>query len=133
MAPSGPKSSLSKEEHDELLGKYGSLDSSEELPLYTPYTSKRLGDPNKWKRRLFTLAVGVFLCVCLQTIHRDLPRRTPSFIRNPAYLISAKHGAVASENGRCSQIGIEVMKDGGNAIDATISTAFCIGVVNMFS
>ncbi|KAI0311986.1 gamma-glutamyltranspeptidase [Amylostereum chailletii] len=53
--------------------------------------------------------------------------------RNPAYLVKADHGAVASENSVCSSIGVDVLKDGGNAVDAMISTALCIGVVNMFS
>ena len=53
--------------------------------------------------------------------------------RNPAYLIKAKSGAVASENIQCSEIGVDTMKDGGNAIDAAVATTFCIGVVNMFS
>ncbi|THV05072.1 gamma-glutamyltranspeptidase [Dendrothele bispora CBS 962.96] len=53
--------------------------------------------------------------------------------RNPAYLIKAVHGAVATENHRCSDIGVEVMKEGGNAIDAAIASTLCIGVVNMFS
>jgi gamma-glutamyltranspeptidase/glutathione hydrolase/leukotriene-C4 hydrolase len=52
---------------------------------------------------------------------------------NPAYLIKAKHGAVASENELCSNIGVEILKDGGNAVDAAVATTFCIGVVNMFS
>jgi gamma-glutamyltranspeptidase/glutathione hydrolase/leukotriene-C4 hydrolase len=53
--------------------------------------------------------------------------------RNPAYLIRAKHGAVASENKRCSDIGVNILKDGGNAVDAAIGATFCTGVVNMFS
>jgi gamma-glutamyltranspeptidase/glutathione hydrolase/leukotriene-C4 hydrolase len=53
--------------------------------------------------------------------------------RNPAYLIKAKSGAVASENIVCSNIGVDVMKDGGNAVDAAVATTFCIGVVSMFS
>jgi hypothetical protein len=53
--------------------------------------------------------------------------------RNPAYIIKAKSGAVASENIVCSNLGVDVMKDGGNAIDAAVATTFCIGVVNMFS
>jgi gamma-glutamyltranspeptidase / glutathione hydrolase / leukotriene-C4 hydrolase len=53
--------------------------------------------------------------------------------RNPAYLIRASHGAVATENVRCSNIGVDVLKEGGNAIDAAIASTLCIGVVNMFS
>ena len=53
--------------------------------------------------------------------------------RNPAYLIRAKSGAVASENILCSEIGVGVMKDGGNAVDAAVATTFCTGVVNLFS
>ena len=54
-------------------------------------------------------------------------------LRNPAYLIKAKHGAVASENVLCSNIGVGILKEGGNAVDAAVATTFCIGVVNMFS
>ncbi|KAH9847137.1 gamma-glutamyltranspeptidase [Lenzites betulinus] len=57
----------------------------------------------------------------------------PSATRNPAYLIRATNGAVASENELCSEIGVNVLKDGGNAVDAAVSTTLCIGVVNMFS
>ena len=53
--------------------------------------------------------------------------------RNPAYLIQARNGAVASENKRCSDIGVDVLKDGGNAVDAVIAATLCSGVVNMFS
>ena len=53
--------------------------------------------------------------------------------RNPAYLIKAKSGAVASENIVCSDLGVDIMKEGGNAVDAAVATTFCIGVVNMFS
>ncbi|TFK53590.1 gamma-glutamyltranspeptidase [Heliocybe sulcata] len=53
--------------------------------------------------------------------------------RNPAYLIKARHGAAASENEICSNMGVDVLKDGGNAVDAAVSTTLCIGVVNMFS
>jgi gamma-glutamyltranspeptidase/glutathione hydrolase/leukotriene-C4 hydrolase len=52
--------------------------------------------------------------------------------RNTAYLIRATHGAVATENKLCSDIGVDVLKDGGNAVDAGIAATFCIGVVNMF-
>jgi hypothetical protein len=53
--------------------------------------------------------------------------------RNPAYLIRADNGAVASEHELCSVIGVDALKDGGSAVDAAISAALCTGVVNMFS
>ena len=61
------------------------------------------------------------------------PKYLASEPRNPAYLITAKHGAVASENKRCSDIGVDILKGGGNAVDAAIAATFCTGVVNMFS
>ncbi|KAL1696251.1 gamma-glutamyltranspeptidase [Schizophyllum commune] len=53
--------------------------------------------------------------------------------QNPAVLVKARHGAVASENKRCSDIGVDVLKDGGNAVDAAIATSLCIDVVNPFA
>lgn len=42
-----------------------------------------------------------------------------------------KHGAVASDQPVCSQVGISILKDlDGNAADAAIATALCLGVVN---
>ena len=43
---------------------------------------------------------------------------------------SQTHGAVASENGVCSQIGIDLLRAGGNAADALVGTVFCIGVLD---
>ncbi|KAF8161066.1 gamma-glutamyltranspeptidase [Crassisporium funariophilum] len=67
-------------------------------------------------------------CVAFLSSHHKSPAP-----RNPAYLIHAQNGAVASENQRCSNIGVDVLKEGGNAVDAAIAATFCTGVVNMFS
>lgn len=40
-------------------------------------------------------------------------------------------GAVSSENAVCSQIGINLLKAGGNAADAMVGTVICVGVVAM--
>ncbi|KAK8121591.1 Gamma-glutamyltranspeptidase [Apiospora sp. TS-2023a] len=42
-----------------------------------------------------------------------------------------KLGAVASESSVCSQIGVDLLKDGGNAADALVGTVFCVGVIGM--
>ncbi|KAF5346009.1 hypothetical protein D9758_013874 [Tetrapyrgos nigripes] len=45
---------------------------------------------------------------------------------------SPQHGAVATEVEECSQIGREIMQEGGNAVDATIASTLCIGVVSAY-
>lgn len=76
--------------------------------------------------RLLLFATLCFLALCSKpVIHRDM--------KNPVVLIQAHYGAVASENKVCSDLGVDTLKAGGNAVDAAISTTFCIGVINMFS
>jgi gamma-glutamyltranspeptidase/glutathione hydrolase len=41
-------------------------------------------------------------------------------------------GAVASESSICSQIGIDLLREGGNAADALVGTVFCVGVIGMY-
>ncbi|KAG9450728.1 hypothetical protein H6P81_010693 [Aristolochia fimbriata] len=45
-------------------------------------------------------------------------------------VIAAQRSAVATDDGRCSVIGTNVLRDGGNAIDASVAAALCLGVVS---
>ncbi|KAL7270428.1 hypothetical protein RUND412_006867 [Rhizina undulata] len=54
---------------------------------------------------------------------------------NPLYRVNFeqdKNGGVASEVKTCSQVGIDLMKSGGNAADAMVGTAICVGVLGMY-
>jgi gamma-glutamyltranspeptidase / glutathione hydrolase / leukotriene-C4 hydrolase len=111
------------------------------LPAHSP-TDRKSSTGTCWRIARLVLALGLVLYLFptfwqhvssvrrLYTCHHVLNHEPE---RNPALLIEARHGAVASENLRCSKIGVQVLKDGGNAVDAAIATTLCIGVVNMFS
>ena len=65
-------------------------------------------------------------------VNFTLPGPQPG-LRNPSYLKRGRHGAVATEVDLCSQTGVNILKRGGNAVDAAITSALCVGVTNMFS
>ena len=136
---------LSRDHHERAFDIFPMLKPG--IIAEPPRTSPRPDRSNAWPSRwlfasLFALALG-YLSLNEYRAHRrasDSPQcptsgrsRVPSGTRNPAYLIKARNGAVASENEICSEIGVSTLKAGGNAVDAIVSTTLCIGVTNMFS
>ena len=57
---------------------------------------------------------------------------------SPPYEANANHtsygqlGAIASESSICSNIGRDLLLQGGNAADALVGTTFCVGVIGMY-
>ena len=47
--------------------------------------------------------------------------------------IQATKGAVASDEGTCSDMGVSILALGGNAVDAAVTTALCVGIVSPMS
>ncbi|KAJ2848252.1 hypothetical protein IWW36_003414 [Coemansia brasiliensis] len=48
-------------------------------------------------------------------------------------LVKARNGAVATDEPRCSVIGADVLRAGGNAVDAAVASTLCIGVLQAHS
>jgi gamma-glutamyltranspeptidase/glutathione hydrolase/leukotriene-C4 hydrolase len=44
--------------------------------------------------------------------------------------VTSPHGAVAADDERCSRIGRDALRGGGNAVDAAVASSFCLGVVS---
>ncbi|ESQ53210.1 hypothetical protein EUTSA_v10027365mg [Eutrema salsugineum] len=67
-----------------------------------------------------TATIALLIIGCLQN----------SAAKKRQHSIVKYHGAVATDDGRCSKIGMKALRQGGNAIDASVAAALCLGVVS---
>ncbi|KAG0348739.1 hypothetical protein BG004_004315 [Podila humilis] len=79
-----------------------------------------------------TTISGVLFVVLGATLVRKVGASGAPERRVPT-LIKAKHGAVAAEEVHCSEIGVQVLVDGGNAVDSAIASCLCVGLVHSFA
>jgi gamma-glutamyltranspeptidase len=47
--------------------------------------------------------------------------------------VESEIGVVAADDRRCSEIGVQILKIGGHAVDAAVAVALCTGVVHPIS
>ncbi|PQQ00314.1 gamma-glutamyltranspeptidase 1 [Prunus yedoensis var. nudiflora] len=83
----------------------------------------------------YPLLLLLLLLLLLVTIILWLPPTssldaTNSSTKKRREVISGRHAAVATDDGRCSRIGMHVLREGGHAVDASVAAAFCLGVVS---
>src|SRR5947209_1903473 len=88
-------------------------------------------------RTLFFMLAGAVACgVVLLTARRDAGTgsnaditrnvETPTTLPDPEHFIECSNVVVVSVSADASEAGLEVLKEGGNAVDASIATLFAL-------
>ena len=78
-------------------------------------------------------ALAMVLTVCAASAARAAERNPPTPNRVGRSVVMAPHGMVATSHPLAAQVGLDVLKKGGNAVDAAIATNAAMGLMEPMS
>ncbi len=76
----------------------------------------------------FLLAAGLLPCASFADTHEATSVLAP--VRGDEPLVTARHGMVVSSQHLATQAGVDILKHGGNAIDAAVAVGYALAVVH---
>ena len=85
------------------------------------------------RSKVIALAVVVLVVITIAVACAVVLTRSSDSSSSSPQKKTGFHGAVASDSEVCSNIGADVMRDNGTAIDAAIATLICLGLIHPHS
>ncbi|KAL9951555.1 hypothetical protein ACROYT_G044239 [Oculina patagonica] len=83
---------------------------------------------------MYITGAGKHFKNALQRLVKAADMQTSRFLPKSSTPLQFKNAAVAADYKTCSEYGVKILRDQkGNAVDAAIATALCVGVVNAHS
>ncbi|KOM49518.1 hypothetical protein LR48_Vigan08g034500 [Vigna angularis] len=84
--------------------------------------------PKTYMEKNKVAPLAILLCE-LQDSQAALRKYNEGLTTSDEDIVESDVGVVATDDARCSAIGVSLIKQGGHAVDAAVAAALCIGVV----